>query len=88
MQVIVEHSCSELPLSLFISVSLLVFLCLYLSLSLFLLCLSFSIYFSIKHMQGVIEYSISLFFTKMVTFTFMFWLPYYLAYHRKDWLVM
>lgn len=34
-------------------------------------------------LQGVIEYSISLFFAKLVAYTFLFWLPYYLAYHRE-----
>ena len=28
-------------------------------------------------MQGVIEYSLALFFNKLVSYTFLFWLPYY-----------
>ena len=36
-------------------------------------------------MQGVIEFSVSLFFAKLVAYTFLFWLPYYVAYNRKEW---
>lgn len=28
-------------------------------------------------LQGVIEYSLALFFNKLVSYTFLFWLPYY-----------
>ena len=31
----------------------------------------------------MIEFALSLFFAKMVAYTFLFWLPYYVAYHRK-----
>ena len=34
-------------------------------------------------LQGVIEYSISLFFAKLVAYTFLFWLPYYLTFSRE-----
>ncbi|XP_019857467.1 PREDICTED: glucose-6-phosphate exchanger SLC37A2-like [Amphimedon queenslandica] len=30
---------------------------------------------------GVIEFALSLFFAKMVAYTFLFWLPYYVRYH-------
>jgi sugar phosphate permease len=30
---------------------------------------------------GVIEYSLALFFAKLVAYTFLFWLPYYVAFH-------
>ena len=31
----------------------------------------------------MIEFAIALFFAKMVAYTFLFWLPYYVRYHRK-----
>uniref|UniRef100_A0A1X7UQD1 Major facilitator superfamily (MFS) profile domain-containing protein n=1 Tax=Amphimedon queenslandica TaxID=400682 RepID=A0A1X7UQD1_AMPQE len=31
---------------------------------------------------GVVEFAVSLFFAKMVAYTFLFWLPYYVAYNR------
>ena len=37
----------------------------------------------IFHSIDVIEFAIALFFAKMVAHTFLFWLPYYVRYHRK-----
>lgn len=31
---------------------------------------------------GVVEFSLALFFAKLVAYTFLFWLPYYVTYHR------
>ena len=31
----------------------------------------------------MIEFSVSLFFAKLVAYTFLFWLPFYVAFHRK-----
>ena len=39
--------------------------------------------FIVYLMQGVVEFAVSLFFAKMVAYTFLFWLPYYVAYNRK-----
>ena len=33
--------------------------------------------------QGVIEYSLALFFNKLVSYTFLFWLPYYVKKSRE-----
>ena len=35
-------------------------------------------------MQGVIPYSISLFFSKLVNYTFLYWLPYYISKTRAS----
>ena len=34
-------------------------------------------------MQGVIEFSLALFFNKLVSYTFLFWLPLYVKLTRK-----
>ena len=33
--------------------------------------------------QGVIEFALALFFAKLVAYTFLFWLPYYVRFHSK-----
>lgn len=40
----------------------------------------------LPHHQGVLEYSIALFFAKLVAYTFLFWLPYYIAFNRESYL--
>ena len=37
----------------------------------------------IFHEQGVLEYATALFFAKLVAYTFLFWLPYYITFNRK-----
>lgn len=34
--------------------------------------------------QGVIEYALALFFNKLVSYTFLFWLPFYVKKSRKS----
>ena len=35
------------------------------------------------YLQGIIEFSLALFFAKLVAYTFLFWLPYYVRFHSK-----
>ena len=35
-------------------------------------------------LQGVVEYAIALFFNKLVSYTFLFWLPLYIKNTRKN----
>ena len=35
-------------------------------------------------MQGVIEYALALFFNKLVSYTFLFWLPFYVKQSRES----
>ena len=34
-------------------------------------------------LQGVVEYALALFFNKLVSYTFLFWLPFYVHQSRK-----
>ena len=38
---------------------------------------------SLRYLQGIIEFALALFFAKLVAYTFLFWLPYYVRFHSK-----